>query len=152
MANTYSAIYLHLIFAVKHREAMIVPTIRQRLHAYISSAINGQGHQTIQVGGVDDHIHILFKFNLNQSIPELVKQVKIGSSNMVNDAKIFRQRFHWQTGYAIFSVSPNRVPNVKNYIINQNTHHKGMTLRDETKKFLESYGCEYDERYIFCEP
>lgn len=149
MANTFSQIYLHLIFAVKGRNALLFLGVSQRVHSYIGGIIRDCGHKPIAIGGTENHIHILIGYNLNQLIPDLVKEVKVSTTNFINSHHLIPFRFAWQRGYACFSYSNSHVETVRRYIEHQIEHHKGVTLKEETIRELERRGIAFDEKYIF---
>lgn len=152
MANTYSQIFLQLVFSVKYREAMLFPAIRSDVYAYIAAILRDMGHIPIEIGGTDDHIHILLSYNINQSIPDLVRQVKACSSKMIKRKIPSNRPFAWQTGYGVFSYSKSQLPHVRAYISNQVAHHKNMTMEEEFERFLQKFGTQYQREYIFKAP
>lgn len=152
MANTYSQIFLQLVFSVKYREAMFLPTIRSDVYAYIAAILRDMGHMPIEIGGTDDHIHILLSYNINQPIPDLVRQVKASSSKMIKRKIPFNRPFAWQTGYGVFSYSKSQLPDVRAYISNQVIHHKKMTMEEEFERFLQKFGTPYQREYLFKAP
>ena len=149
MANTYTRIYLHLIFAVKGRESLLPIYIQPRVHAYMTSILNNLGHHPIAVGGIDNHVHILLGYSPTQSIPDLARELKVSTTKFINTNGFIPFVFNWQRGYSCFSYSQSQVEAVKQYIRHQPEHHKGISLRDEVMKIYEKFGVEYDERYIF---
>ena len=143
MANTYNQIYIHLVFAVKYRDAVIDKSWRQELYQYIIGVIANRGHKVYAIGGMSDHIHIL--------ISELVLEVKRASSLWIKEKQFVRCQFAWQEGFGAFSYGKSQVDNVAKYIQNQENHHAKHTFRDEYVSFLKLFGIEYDEKYVFRE-
>lgn len=152
MANTYCNILLHLVFAVKHRDACISRLWSNELYAYLSASLRSRGSYPISIGGIDDHVHIFFSYNPGVPLPDLVRDLKSFSSKFINDRHVMRCKFEWQKGYACFSYSQSQVEAVKRYIEHQYEHHKGCTMVDEMKNMLTKFGVDYDEKYIFVEP
>ena len=152
MANTFLRIYLHIIFAVKNRNALIASQWRSRIHGYITESLRQRGHQPIAVGGTSDHVHLLISFSGKETLPDLVKNIKTATTHFINDSRISVFKFEWQKGYGCFSYSYSQINSVAKYIANQEEHHKRQSLRDETKRVLDNFGIEYDESYIFDEP
>ena len=152
MANTYSQIYIHLIFAVKYRDAAIDKSWRQELYQYIIGLIDNRGHKVYAIGGIYDHIHILVSLSPKQSISELVNEVKRASTLWIKEKGFVKCRFAWQEGYGAFSYGQSQVSNVCKYIEQQEEHHGKHTFRDEYVAFLQLFGIEYNERYILQEP
>ena len=151
MANTYHQIYLQTVFAVKYRKAMVQKSWKEKLFAVIGNLINETGCKTIIVNGVEDHVHCFLGLKPVVSVSELMKTVKAKSSKYVNDKNLTESRFEWQEGYGVFSYGQSQVDRVYKYILNQETHHKKQTFREEYLEFLKSFKVEYDERYIYQE-
>jgi len=149
MANTYHQIYLQFVFAVKYREALIHKSWKSELQAVIGNLINETGCKTINVNGMEDHIHCFLGLKPVVPIPELMKTVKAKSSKYINDHHLTRARFEWQKGYGVFSYSHSHIGRVYKYIANQEEHHKKQTFRVEYLKTLEEYGVSFDEKYVF---
>ena len=151
MGHTYHQIYLQTVFAVKYRKAVINKEWRPRLLGVIGNLINEANCKTIIVNGVEDHIHCLIGLKPVVSVAEVMKIVKAKSSKYVNDTRLTKSRFEWQTGYGVFSYGQSQVDRVYKYIQNQEAHHKKQTFRNEYLEFLKRFKVEYDEQYIFHE-
>ena len=151
MAGTYSKIYIQIVFAVKGRQALISPRFKDEIYKYISGIITSKGHKAIIVNGVPDHIHLFIGLKPAVAISDLVRDIKNNSSRFINDRGLTPGRFSWQEGYGAFSYSPSHINNVYNYILNQEQHHKKKSFRDEYLKFLEEFGVEYKQEYLFKE-
>jgi REP element-mobilizing transposase RayT len=149
MANTYTQIHIHTIFAVQNRLSLINKTWKDRLYQYIIGIIQNHGHKVLSIDGMPDHVHILFGFRPTQSLSELMQNIKRDSSEWINKNKFVEGRFSWQEGYGAFSYSKSQVPQVAKYIETQEAHHSKSTFLDEYKKILTDFGIEYDEKYVF---
>jgi REP element-mobilizing transposase RayT len=149
MANTCTQIHIHAVFSVQNRLSLISKEWQDRLYLYIIAIIQNRGHKVLAIGGMPDHIHMLFGFRPTQSLAELMQNVKRDSSEWINKEKFVRGRFSWQEGYGAFSYSKSQVPQVIKYIKNQEQHHKTHTFVKEYKKILTDCELEYDEKYIF---
>lgn len=149
MANTYHQVYIHCVFAVKYREAVIEKTWRSKLFGVIGNLINETGCKTIIVNGVDDHVHCFLALKPIISISELMKTVKSKSSKYINDNLLTKKRFEWQEGYGVFSYSHSHIDAVYKYIANQEEHHKKQTFREEYLNSLNKFKVPYEEQYIF---
>lgn len=152
MANTYTQIHIHFVFAVKYRAGLIEAHWKDHLYKYMTGIVQTNNHKMIIVNGVADHIHLLIGMRPAQSISDLMQDVKGGSSKWINENKLVPGRFEWQEGYGAFSCSQSQLPAVINYIQNQEQHHKKKTFREEYSHFLQEFEVEYDERYVFKEP
>lgn len=152
MANTYSQIHLQFVFAVKHRHSLILNNWKQELYAYIAGIIQNQDHKLLAINGMPDHIHIFIGMRPNQSVSDLLQDIKRNSSLWINQKKLVNGKFEWQEGYGAFSYSKSHVKQVIEYIENQEAHHRKLTFREEYLDFLIKFEVEYDERYVFKDP
>ena len=149
MANTFTQIHIHAIYAVQNRMSLIQKSWQERLYEYIIAIIQKHGHKVLSIGGMPDHIHILFGFRPTQALSNLMQEVKRDSSEWINQQRLVAGRFSWQEGYSAFSYSKSQVSTVAEYIEMQEEHHTKTTFIDEYKTFLEKFDLKYDERYIF---
>ena len=149
MANTYSQIYIQLVFAVKGRENLVKEQFRDELEKYICGIVNGKSQKVLALYCMPDHTHLLLSVKPNISLSDLVRDVKANSSGWINDRKLLRNKFNWQEGFGAFSYSKSHLDNVINYILSQPVHHQKMSFKDEYLAFLEKFEVEYDERYLF---
>ena len=152
MANTYTQIHIHAIFAVQNRLSIIQNQWQGELYQYITGIITNNNHKLLQIGGMPDHVHVLFGMRPTQSISDLMQNIKSGSSLWINKKQLVRGRFSWQEGYGAFSYGKSQINNVVQYIKNQKTHHKKRTFADEYLDFLKLFEIEYDERYVLKNP
>ena len=149
MANTFTQIHIHAIFAVQNRMSLIDKSLQDRLYKYIIAIIQKNGHKVLSIGGMPDHVHILFGFRPIQALSNLMLEVKRDSSEWINEERLVMGRFSWQEGYGAFSYSKSHISHVAKYIENQEEHHKKRTFIVEYKKILENFDIKYDEQYIF---
>jgi putative transposase len=112
MANTYSQIYVHIVFAVKGRQNLISVTWKDEVYKYITGIVTNKGQKLIAINGMSDHIHILVGFKPDKTISDLVRDIKANSSKFINDNKWINGKFEWQTGFGAFSYSHSQLPNV----------------------------------------
>lgn len=149
MANTYSQLLIHVVFAVKGRQNLISDKWKDELFKYISGIIKNKNQKLLCINGVKDHIHILIGLKPNMSISDLVRDIKNNSTTFINDRNFVRGRFNWQTGFGAFSYSNSQMDKVVKYIVNQEKHHQKKTFREEYIKFLEKFSVDYDNKYLF---
>lgn len=149
MANTYTQIHVHAVFAVQSKLGLIQKEWQSELYKYITGIIQMQQHRLLAINGMPDHVHILFGLRPVQSLSDLMQDVKASSSKWINERKFVNGRFEWQQGYGAFSYSKSQLPDVIAYIGNQEIHHKKKTFLEEYKEFLEKFEVPYDERYLF---
>jgi REP element-mobilizing transposase RayT len=140
---------LQVVFAVKHREAVITKEWRSKLFSVIGNLINETGCKTIIVNGVEDHVHCLLGLKPTISVSELMKTIKAKSSKFVNDHKLTKAKFEWQEGYGAFSYNESHISAVYKYIESQEEHHKKQTFNEEYLNFLNKFNIKYEEKYIF---
>jgi putative transposase len=152
MANSYSQMYVHTIFAVKYRNALIKKDWSGNLYAVIGNLIKEKGCKPIIINGVQDHIHCFIGLKPVVSVSELMQVVKGRSSKYINDYSLTPGHFEWQEGYGAFTYAHSQISTVCNYIENQEAHHETETFRIEYMKFLEKFEVPFDERYIFHDP
>lgn len=149
MANTYSQIYLHIIFSTKSRQHRIPSEHKDALHRFIIGIINNRKAKAYAVNSMPDHVHILLSIAPDLTTSDLVRDIKAGASKFINDNKWVPYEFHWQKGYGVFSCSQSSVDAVVKYIANQEEHHKKQSFQEEYLEFLKRYGIEFDLKYVF---
>lgn len=149
MSHAYSRLHYHLVFSTKERKTYIKPEIKDRLHAYMKGIVFNLDGVVEEIGGVEDHVHLLFYSPPKHALSDVIKALKAGSSGWVHEIWPQRQAFSWQRGYGIFTVSESNVESVREYIRNQEEHHRRMTFEEEFIALLEKHGIEYDPRYVF---
>jgi len=119
MADTYSQIFYHVVFAVRNRESLITPTIKDDLYKYITGIITNQKQKLFIINGMPDHIHILMNCKPNMNLSDNIREIKEHSSKFINNEKKLRGKFYWQAGFGAFTVSKKDVTMILNYIKNQ---------------------------------
>jgi putative transposase len=149
MANTYTQIHLHIVFAVKGRQSLIQPTFKNELYKYISGIIENHEHKLLAINGMPDHIHILIGYRPSQSLPELLQDIKGDSSKWINSKDFVKGRFEWQSGYGAFSYSKSQLKDVINYIENQEKHHRKKTFHEEYVEMLQKFEVDFNQEYLF---
>jgi putative transposase len=149
MANTYTQIYLQIVFSVKGRQNLIHKNWKDELHKYICGVVNGKDQKVYAIGGVADHIHILVSIKPTILISDLVRDIKANSSKWINENHYIIGKFQWQDGFGAFSYSQSHLDNVIAYINNQELHHQNKTFKDEYIELLHKFNIEFDEKYLF---
>ena len=149
MANTYTQLYIHLVFAVEHRDMLILPLFKDELMKYTTGIIQNKGNKLLAINTMPDHCHIFIGMNPKNAISELVRDIKISSGDFINYKKWLKGKFHWQEGYGAFSYSHSQIDNVIKYILNQEKHHKQLSFKEEYKKILKAFNVEYQDAYLF---
>ncbi len=149
MANTYTQIYIHVVFAVEGRQNLIRPEKNDELQKYITGIVSGQKQKLIAINNMPDHVHILIGLKPDLALSDLVRDIKAGSSGFINRQRWVRGRFGWQEGFGAFSYSRSQLDTVIRYIQNQQKHHAKKSFHQEYVELLEKFGVEYDARYLF---
>jgi len=149
MANTYTQIYLQLVFSPSGRENIIPTKHKEELQMYTTGIIQKRKHKLLAINYMPDHVHIFIGYSPSQPLPDLLRDIKANTSKFVNDTKWLPGRFRWQEGYGAFSYGQSQISNVIQYITTQERHHKKATFKEEYLKLLEKFEVEYDSEYLF---
>jgi putative transposase len=149
MAQSLAKIYIHLIFSTKRREPLLRDDDRPELHKYLGGILRDLNSPAIEINSEPDHLHTLFVMSRTMPFSQIVQEIKTGTSAWLKKQSPMYVNFHWQNGYAAFSVSQSGVPDVRIYIRNQREHHRQMTFQDEVREILRRYEIEFDERYVW---
>jgi len=149
MADTFSQLYIHIVFSVKSRENLISESWANELYKYITGIVKNDKQKLIIINGMPDHIHILLSISPNIAISDLVRDIKANSSRFINEKKFVKGKFHWQEGYGAFSCSKKNLEKVINYIKNQKEHHTMKSFKEEYINILKKLEIEYNEKYLF---
>lgn len=149
MANTYSQLYVQIVFAVKGRQNLISKNNKDEIYKYITGIITNHKQKLIVINGMPDHIHILVGIKPDISLSDLVRDIKSNSSKFINEQKWINGKFEWQTGFGAFSYGHSQLANVIKYIENQEEHHKTKTFREEYIAFLKLFTIDFRNEYLF---
>lgn len=152
MANTYTQIHIHAVFAVQNRLSLIHKEWQDELYKYMTGIITNNGHKLLQIGGMPDHVHILFGMRPTQSLSDLMQDIKGNSSLFINQKHFVMGKFSWQEGYGAFSYGKSQIDTIVKYIQQQEHHHKKRNFAEEYLELLKLFGIEFDERYILKNP
>jgi len=149
MPQSLSFQLIHLIFSTKDRLGYITADVESDLHTYLAETARHHGCECYRVGGVEDHVHLAIRMSRTLSVAQLVKELKIMSSQWIKTKRKDLADFSWQRGYGCFSLSPKDLDTLVSYIENQKEHHKGKSFQDEYRMILNKYGVSYDEKYVW---
>jgi REP element-mobilizing transposase RayT len=149
MANTYTSLHYHLVFSTKNRERWIYPEIEERVWSYLAGIAKQNKMTPIQIGGVEDHVHVLLGASPTLAPSKIAQLVKGGSSAWIHDTFPDMKAFAWQDGFGGFTVSRSNVESVADYIRGQREHHRSRTFQDEYLALLQKHGVSYDEKYLW---
>lgn len=150
IGQSLSKILVHIVFSTKDRYPYLRDrAVRDDMHHYLGGILSNLKCQPIVVGGVDDHVHLLCALARTSSASDMVKEVKRGSSLWIKSKGGVLQDFSWQSGFGVFSIGFSQIPDVKQYIVGQEEHHRRLSFQDEFRALLKRYEIEYDERYVW---
>ncbi|MEA3391666.1 MAG: IS200/IS605 family transposase [Candidatus Marinimicrobia bacterium] len=149
MANTYSQIYIQVVFAVKYWETLIKDKYRVELEKYITGIVKNNNSKLLAIYCNPDHTHVLIGLNPDVSVSEISCNIKANSSRWINQNKWYKGTFRWQTGFGVFSYSRSQIDYIAKYILNQQEHHRRTSFKDEYLDLLNKAEIKYDEEYIF---
>ncbi len=149
MANTYSQIYIQIVFAVQGRQSLIQADHKEEIQKYIAGIIRKQNQKLIAINSMPDHFHALIGMKPSIALSDLVRDVKSDSSVFINGKKWVRGKFNWQEGFGAFSYGRSQLDSVVKYIENQEEHHSRRTFKDEYLSLLKRFKVDYDDRYLF---
>jgi len=149
MSQSLSFIFIHLVFSTKKRIQLINNKIKPEIQAYMSTILRNHDSPAIIVRAMDEHVHALFNLSRRYSVSKIVEEVKKSSSKWVKTKGGILTKFQWQNGYGAFSVSQSCIDAVRNYIANQNIHHRRMSFEDELRILLKKHRIDYNEKYLW---
>lgn len=148
MPSTHLSLHYHLVFSTKNREPWLTKGVSDELHPYLGGCLRSLNAFPTEVGGVEDHVHVLFGLPATVALADLVMDLKRHSSLWLKKEQSL-ESFAWQEGYGAFTVSASAVERVRSYIRNQEEHHRTTTFQEEYLLFLEKAGVEYKPEYLW---
>ncbi|MFI5343638.1 MAG: IS200/IS605 family transposase [Chlamydiales bacterium] len=149
MSQSLANILVHIIFSTKKRQPMILPEVEGELHSYLAGIVRAQGSQCHEIGGVEDHVHLLISLPRTLALSRLIEEIKKGSSKWIKTKGNLFSDFSWQNGYGAFSIGQSSYEDLRKYIQNQRNKHKQITFQEEYRNFLKKYHIAYDEKYVW---
>jgi putative transposase len=150
MPQSLAKILVHNVFSTKARQPFRTnDALRAELHAYLGGILKNHDCQPIIVGGVADHVHLLFALSRTICPADIVKEAKRGSSLWIKTKSPDLHDFAWQNGYGLFSIGASQIEIVRDYIARQAEHHASMTFQEEYRSLLAHYEIDFDERYVW---
>ena len=149
MPQSLVKLYVHIIFSTKNRRPLIDEEIENALYSYLGGICNRLECFPLKIGGHKEHVHILSHFSKKITVIKFLEELKSHSSNWIKTQHARYGDFYWQGGYGAFSVSPQSIETLKQYIESQHEHHKTTTFQDEYRRILREHNIEFDERYVW---
>jgi len=150
MAQSLAKILLHLVFSTKERRPSLRDIgLREEVYRYLGGILTQLDCQPLIIGGVEDHVHVLFAQSRTITVADIVKELKRGSSVWLKSNGSELANFSWQSGYGVFSIGQSQVDDVRAYIAGQEEHHRKISFQDELRRLLQRYEIAFDERYVW---
>lgn len=149
MANTYTQIYIQVVFAVQGRQSLIHKEIKGELYKYIAGIIRNQEQKLLIINGMEDHLHLLIGMKPNIALSDLVREIKANSSKFINEKGWIKGKFNWQEGFGAFSYGHSQLDSIIGYIQTQEEHHRNRSFKDEYLSFLRKFDIAFRDEYVF---
>ncbi len=149
MSHSYNSSLFHCVFSTKEQRRTISADLEDRLWKYMGGIARENKMKALQIGGVEDHVHLLLSLPSTLNVSKALQLIKGGSSKWIHDTFPEHQDFEWQEGYGAFSIGISQIYDTIRYIANQPEHHRTRTFQEEFIAFLERHGIEYDPRYVW---
>ncbi len=147
--GAFTNLTYHVVFSTKLRRPLICDDLRERLYEYIGGTIRELGGHLIEIGGVEDHVHLLVNLPPARPVSDMIRDIKANASRWVNRLPGQTTRFEWQKGYAAFTVSYSQTPSVRRYIQNQREHHRVAGFEEELIALLERHQIAFERKWLF---
>ncbi len=146
MSHAFTRSHVHVVFSTKDRRKIISKDVQPQLWSYIAGICRNQKMVPVAVGGIEDHVHLLFHLPPTLTLSKAISLLKANSSKWINE---HGRGFAWQEGYGAFNVSASNLDRVAEYIRNQEKHHQKISFEDEFLVLLKKHGIEFDPKYVF---
>ncbi len=135
-SSSYTMLLTHLVWSTKLRQSLIEPDIQKKLYSSIGEECCNKGGKVIEIGGIEDHVHILSQLPAKISLADFTQHLKTTSTRFIRREFPSSWNFEWQSGYGGFSTSVSMSEIVQKYIKNQEHHHKSQTFDQEIEKLF----------------
>lgn len=149
VAQSLANILIHIIFGTKMRQPLIHPEIAEELYSYMAAIARAHESHVHEIGGIEDHVHLLVSLPRTLPLSKLIEELKKGSSKWLKTKGSLYVDFAWQNGYGAFSIGQSAYDDLRKYIQTQKDHHKNFSFENEFRAFLNKYRISYDEKYVF---
>lgn len=149
--SSCSRLGFHIVFGTKYRAPLIREPIRERLYEYMGGIIRGLDGSLIEIGGIEDHVHLLVGLQPTHALADVIREIKANSSKWVNEHNLVSGKFEWQRGYSAFTVSYSLQGALRHYNQGQQEHHRVRTFEEEYEELLKKHDIAFERRYLFDE-
>jgi putative transposase len=148
--STYTQILYQVVFSTKHRNPQLIQPARTEVFKSMYGILTNKNCHVYRIGGIEDHIHLVFSLHPTIALANLIKDIKLGSISCIKENKLITNFVGWQEGYAAFTYSIDAKDNLIEYVKNQEEHHNNNkhTFIDELKSLLKDFKIDYDEKYL----
>jgi REP element-mobilizing transposase RayT len=147
--HTYTQFLYQIIFHTKRNEKTLLKQNRKDLFSYIAATINKQNSFVYEIGGTENHIHIITRIHPAVAVSDVVKNVKLSATKMIKTRNLFPGFCGWQEGFSAFSYTQDALENLIEYARNQEIHHLKESSRDEYKRLLMNNKIDFNDEYLF---
>ena len=151
--GSFTKLTYHIVFGTKFRRKSICNEFVEPLYEYIGGTIRNRKGSLIQIGGVEDHLHLLVTLPPTITVADAVRDIKANASKWVNEnreeTKNPGDNFEWQIGYGAFTVSYSHIEIVREYIQGQRRHHRTKSFDEEYIELLERHNIPFDRKFLF---
>lgn len=146
--STFTQILYQIVFATKYRQRTLTADNSDKLYAYVIGILKEQKCHVYRINGVEDHIHIVTHVHPTVALSDLIKDIKLATTDLVKREKLFTYFGGWQDWFGAFTYSIKEKDRLIEYVKNQQEHHKIKTFREELRELLIEHGIEFDEQYL----
>ncbi len=149
MPQSLVKVLVHVVFSTKNRANLIAPEIEQELFEYMAGILRNKDSRLLSANGTSNHVHLLIAQSKNIALSLLIQELKKSTSKWIKARNAAFKAFQWQDGYGAFSIGESNVGALKEYIARQKEHHQKKSFESELIEFLQKYGVEYDEKFLW---
>ncbi len=149
MANTFTSLHVHVVFSTKNRERWLTPEVEEDVWRYLGGICRTHHLTALQIGGFDDHVHLLLGYPPMVALSDFMKRLKGESSKWISEKFAGLRGFAWQDGYGAFSIGHSQIGRSIRYIQRQREHHTKEPFETEYRQFLHVHDIAAEERYVF---
>ena len=146
--STYTQILYQIVYSTKNRGRVLAQENRPTLFKYLSGVLSKKKCHLYRLNGVEDHLHIVTHLHPSVALADLIKDLKLSSTELIKEGNVFENFNGWQEGYGAFTYSIEAKDRLINYVMNQEEHHKRNSFVDDYKVLLREHEVDFDEKYL----
>ncbi|NOX88004.1 MAG: IS200/IS605 family transposase [Calditrichaeota bacterium] len=137
---SYVRIWLHCVWGTKNRQPFLTPTNKKLIICHIRENAEKHNIYIDFINGHREHLHCIISLNKDQTIAKVMQLIKGEVSHWINKNRITKTKFEWADEYFAVSVGESQLNRVREYIKNQEKHHRRRTWQEEYEEFIAKYG------------